>query len=71
MVLLILPAAALMSAAGLNAIEKAVILCAWLAPAILMFVSLRVRFGPLVSVAMLAVLIRHVQSAGTSREVPA
>lgn len=60
MVILILPAAILMSAARLAVIEKAVVLIAWLLPAILMFGSWRIQFGPLVSLAMLIVVLRHI-----------
>jgi alpha-1,2-mannosyltransferase len=71
MVLLVLPAAALMSLARLGIAEKAVILCAWLMPAILTFVPSRIQFGPLVSLAMLAVVIRHMNCAGSAREAAA
>ena len=68
MTLLILPVAALMSLARLDLIEKAVVLCAWLVPAILMFSSWRIQFGPLVPVAMLVVVVRHIRCVVTSRE---
>ena len=68
MVLLVLPAAAVMSLARLSITEKAVILCAWLMPAILTFTSSRIQFGPLVSLAMLAVVIRHINFDGAARE---
>jgi alpha-1,2-mannosyltransferase len=71
MALLILPAAALMSLSKLTILEKAVILGAWLLPAILMFGSWRIQFGPLVSLAMLIVVVRHMRSAATSLEAVA
>ncbi len=68
MMLLILPVAALMSLARLTVIEKAVIFGAWLLPAILMFGSWRIQFGPLVSLATLIVVVRYIHSAVTPRE---
>jgi hypothetical protein len=57
-----------MPLARLAVIEKAVILGAWLLPAILMFGSWRIQFGPLVSLAMLIVVIRHIHDAATPQE---
>jgi hypothetical protein len=68
LVLLILPAAALMSLAKLSVAETVIVIGAWLLPAILMFSSLRVQFGPLVSLAVLIAVFRHTYSAISLRE---
>jgi alpha-1,2-mannosyltransferase len=60
--LLILPVAALLSRARLTIIEKVVIFVAWLVPAVLMFTSPAIQFGPVVSLALLIVVFWHIVS---------
>jgi hypothetical protein len=69
LVLLVLPIATLISRARLTIIEKAVIFCGWIAPAILMFAPLRIQFGPVVSLALLIVVVRHFCSTEFQREI--
>ena len=57
MALLVLPIAVLLSRARLTVVEKIVIFGAWLVPALLMFPSPHIQVGPLVSLAMLIVVL--------------
>jgi alpha-1,2-mannosyltransferase len=70
--LLVLPLAALLSFGKTNLTEKTVILAAWLVPAILMFSSPRIQFGPIVSLALfIVVLWRTSFASGGTRGVEA
>lgn len=68
MALLVLPIAALLPCARLTVIEKAVIFAGWLVPALLMFASPHIQFGPLVSLALLIIVFRHIFFVELSRE---
>jgi hypothetical protein len=63
LVLLVLPVAALLSGGKATLAEKTAILAAWLIPAILMFSSPSIQFGPIVSLAILIVVLWRASSA--------
>jgi len=52
---LALPIAALLSRAQTSPAERAIILAAWLVPAVLMFAAPSIQFGPVISLALLAI----------------
>ncbi len=68
--LLVLPMAFLLSRAQIGPIKVAAILAAWLAPAVLMFMSPSIQFGPVVSVLLLATLLLRVSAGEPARAAP-
>lgn len=68
MVLLVPPIAVLLSRVRLTFTEKFVILAAWLAPAVLMFASPHIQFGPLVPLAVLIVVFWRIFSERPSSD---